>query len=65
MYAWNLQYSARPPRSPDLNPLDFYLWGHLKTLAYADPVDNKQTLHRRTMDACQTIRNYPGVSEQM
>lgn len=21
---------AQPPRSPDLNPLDFYLWGHLK-----------------------------------
>ncbi|KAJ4444692.1 hypothetical protein ANN_06489 [Periplaneta americana] len=21
---------AWPPRSPDLNPLDFYLWGHLK-----------------------------------
>ena len=20
----------RPPRSPDLNPLDFYLWGHIK-----------------------------------
>jgi hypothetical protein len=21
--------TARPPRSPDLNPLDVYLWGHL------------------------------------
>ena len=23
-----------PPRSPDLNPCDFYLWGHLKSMAY-------------------------------
>ncbi|KAJ4451131.1 hypothetical protein ANN_02571 [Periplaneta americana] len=25
---------AWPPRSPDLNPLDFYLWGHLKSLVF-------------------------------
>ena len=24
-----------PARSPDLTPLDFYLWGHLKDLVYA------------------------------
>ncbi len=23
-----------PPRSPDLNPCDFYLWGHLKSVVY-------------------------------
>ena len=23
-----------PPRSPDLNPCDFYVWGHLKAMAY-------------------------------
>ena len=23
-----------PPRSPDLNPCDFFLWGHLKSMAY-------------------------------
>ena len=23
-----------PPRSPDLNPADFYLWGYLKTVVY-------------------------------
>jgi hypothetical protein len=23
-----------PPRSPDFNPCDFYLWGHLKALVY-------------------------------
>jgi hypothetical protein len=48
---------AWPPRStPDLNPLDFYLWGHLKTLVYAAPVDNEEALHHR---------NYPGIFERM
>jgi hypothetical protein len=56
---------AWPARSPDLNPLDFYLWGHLNTLAYAAPVDNEETLHHRTVDACQTINNYPGNFEWM
>jgi hypothetical protein len=49
-----------PPRSPDFSPLDFYLWGHLQTLVYAAPVDKEETLHR-TVDACQTIRNYLGI----
>ena len=25
-----------PPRSPDLPPLDFYLWGHLKVMVYQE-----------------------------
>ncbi|KAJ4428162.1 hypothetical protein ANN_24177 [Periplaneta americana] len=28
-----------PARSPDLNPLDFFLWRHMKTLVYTTPVD--------------------------
>jgi hypothetical protein len=59
-------FTAWPPRStPDLNPLDFYLWEHLKPLVYAAPLDNEEALHYRTVDACQTIRNCPGISEQM
>jgi hypothetical protein len=54
-------HTAWPPRSPDLNPLNFYLWGHLKTLVSAAPVDNEVAL----VDACQTIRNYPGSFERM
>jgi hypothetical protein len=30
---------AWPARSPDLNPLDFYLWGHLKTIVYLAAVE--------------------------
>jgi hypothetical protein len=35
------------PLSPDLNSIGFYLWGHLKTIVYAAPVDNEETLHHR------------------
>jgi hypothetical protein len=50
--------TAWPPRSPDFNPLDFYVWVHRKALVYAAPVDNEGALHHSTVDACQTIRNY-------
>jgi hypothetical protein len=53
--------NAWPPRSPDLNPL----WGHVKALVCAAPVDNEEALHHRIVDACQTIRNYRGVFERM
>ncbi|KAJ4433851.1 hypothetical protein ANN_16163 [Periplaneta americana] len=38
---------AWPPRSPDLNPLDFYLWGHLKSLVYSSPVPDLESLRNR------------------
>jgi hypothetical protein len=28
-----------PARSPDLNPLDFFLWGHVKNVVYRHPID--------------------------
>jgi hypothetical protein len=56
---------AWPPRCPNLNPLDFYLWGHRKTLVYAAPVDNEEAFHHRIVNACQTIRNYPSIFKRM
>jgi hypothetical protein len=50
---------------PDLNPENFYLWRHLKTLVYAAPVDNEEALHHHIVDACQAIRSYPSIFEQM
>jgi hypothetical protein len=57
--------TAWPPRSPDFNPLDFYQWRHLNTFVYAAPVDNEEALHHRIVDACQTIRNCPGIFARM
>jgi hypothetical protein len=34
------------------------LWRQLKTIVYAAPVDSKQALQHRTVDGCQTIRNF-------
>jgi hypothetical protein len=50
---------------PDLTPLDFYLWGQLKTFVYATPFYNEGALNYHTVDACQTICNYTSTSEQM
>jgi hypothetical protein len=49
----------------NLNKLDFCLWGHLKTVVYATPVDNEEALHHRIADACQTICICPSIFEEM
>jgi len=43
----------------ELNPLDFCLQRHLKTLVYSATSENKQTLHQCITHAYQTIRNHP------
>jgi hypothetical protein len=48
--------TAWPPRSPDFSPLEFYPWGHLKTLTNAASVDKEEAFHRN-MDDRQTINN--------
>ena len=56
---------AWPPRSPDLNPLDFYLWGHLKSLVYLSPVPNLESLRNRIVACSEDIRNTPGVWDRV
>lgn len=36
-----------PPRSPDLTPLDFYIWGYIKSKVYATPVQTREELLAR------------------
>lgn len=36
-----------PPRSPDLTPLDFYVWGRAKELVYATEVADREELVQR------------------
>lgn len=54
-----------PPRSPDLNPLDYFLWGYLKHLVYSVRVDNLQQLEQRVIHCCQEIRNKQGVFQRV
>jgi hypothetical protein len=55
--------TAWPTCLSDLNPVEFYLWGHLKALLYAAPVDSEEPLHHHIVDACQTISSSPGIFE--
>ncbi|KAJ8912097.1 hypothetical protein NQ315_012846, partial [Exocentrus adspersus] len=48
-----------PPRSPDLNPLDFYVWGYLKDKVYATPVLTRDDLVQRIQEACNEMRQNP------
>lgn len=56
---------AWPPRSPDLNPLDFYLWGHLKSIVYARPVNTVEELSDRIRAGFQQVRANPGIFERV
>ncbi|KAJ4426530.1 hypothetical protein ANN_27344 [Periplaneta americana] len=56
---------AWPPRSPDLSPLDFYLWGHLKSLVYSSPVPDLESLRNRIVACSEDIRNTPGVWDRV
>lgn len=46
-----------PARSPDLTPLDFFLWGYLKTMVYKTPPQDIQDLRHRITDTCRQINN--------
>jgi hypothetical protein len=54
-----------PPRSPDLNPIDFYLWGHVKSEVYSTPVTNVDELWERIVATFGAIRNRPGQLERV
>jgi len=50
-----------PPRSPDLMPLDYYLWGHMKKLVYETKVDSRAALCDRIFGAAEHICNHPEI----
>lgn len=45
-----------PARSPDLSPLDFYLWGHWKELVYSVPINTREQLIARIFDTAGAMR---------
>lgn len=52
---------AWPARSPDLTPLDFYLWGEMKRRVYATEYNTRRELKVRIRNAFNDIRNDPFV----
>lgn len=48
---------AWPARSPDMSPLDFYLWGHMKSMIYETPVESEMELVGRIVAAAGQIKD--------
>lgn len=44
-----------PPRSPDITPLDFFLWSYVKDTVYANTVREFQDLRARIVETLRTI----------
>ncbi|GBM74184.1 hypothetical protein AVEN_104808-1 [Araneus ventricosus] len=53
-----------PSRSPDLNPLDFFFWGHLKSLVHETPMKSAKDLVARIVVAADKINTTPGIFER-
>lgn len=53
-----------PPRSPDLNPLDFFYWGCLKEDVYKEPINNIEELRTRILTAAGKI-NESGFARRL
>lgn len=49
-------YQNWPSRSPDLNPLDYCLWGWFKSLVYATKVNTREALLDRIFNCAALIR---------
>lgn len=45
-----------PPRSPDLNPCDYFLWGYLKNKVYSVPINTAEQLWERILWAANNVR---------
>ncbi|GFV83324.1 uncharacterized protein TNCV_1900501 [Trichonephila clavipes] len=50
-----------PARSPDLSCLDFFLWGYVKSLVYASPIDSDEALVARIAVVAGEIQEMPGI----
>ena len=46
-----------PPRSPDLNPLDYHVWGYVKAMVYTHKVSTREELLQRILSTARSINN--------
>lgn len=44
-----------PARSPDLTPLDYFLWGYIKEIVYQHPLQHEEECRRRINEAFATL----------
>ncbi|GFT15159.1 uncharacterized protein TNCV_3142051 [Trichonephila clavipes] len=66
-YSWRwIEYGGQvtcPPRSPDLNPLDFFFWSHLQSLVYETTVTTAEDLTSRVTSTSAEIASTPNLFE--
>ncbi|ERL84253.1 hypothetical protein D910_01634 [Dendroctonus ponderosae] len=48
-------FQNSPPRSPDLTPLDFFLWGYIKGIVYHTLPTTSHDMKTRIRDAFKTV----------
>ena len=48
-------------RGREILPLDYYIWGHMKTLVYETKVDSRAALRDCIFGAAEHIRNHPDI----
>ncbi|GBN42518.1 hypothetical protein AVEN_208829-1 [Araneus ventricosus] len=56
---------AWPSRSPNLNPLNFFLLGHMKSLMYETPVDSVEDVVARIIVTADKINTPPEIFERV
>jgi hypothetical protein len=54
-----------PARSPELKPLDFWLWGHLQTMMYSALINNLEILQQYIENACKESRVKPEIVDRV
>jgi hypothetical protein len=52
---WKTENEEYPPRSPDVTPLDFFLWGALKNAVYTSTPRTLQDVRREIEIAYVTV----------
>lgn len=50
-----------PSRSPDFNPVDYHIWGHLKAKVYSTTINNRDELLQKIHNACEEMKNNPDI----
>jgi len=46
-----------PPWSPDLNPLDYYVWGYMNVMVYAHKGNTREELLQQILSTARSINN--------
>lgn len=52
---------AWPARSPDLNPLDYFMWGYIKQVVYRGDVHDQQRTKTLIVDAFKSLKDSAGL----